>query len=66
MSYIINVYSLILKAGFDAHDFYPVMFKQFVQVNILLDLEDDLPMGGRSRVLRGFGSDSPPQVLLKV
>lgn len=63
MSDITNVYSLILKVGFDVPDFYSVIFEEFVQVKTLLDLEDDLPMDRKSRMLRRFGSGSPPQVL---
>lgn len=44
MSDINNVYFPILKAGFDVPDFYSVIFEGFAQVNILLGLEDDLPM----------------------
>lgn len=62
MSDIINVYSLILKAGFDAPDFYPVIFEELVQVNMLFELEDDLPLGRKSGILRGFGNGSPPAV----
>lgn len=44
MSDISNVYFPILKADLDVPDFYSVIFEGFAQVNILLGLEDDLPM----------------------
>lgn len=60
MSDIINDYSLILEVGFDVPDLYSVIFEEFVQVKTLLDLDDDLPVGIKSRMLKGFGSGSPP------